>query len=101
MISGMLTSNYFLTKFLSECTSREQQVEKTWRQMNVQDVLIRLQLPIADLRGQTYDGASNMIVGQYKGCQALINQKQPLALYVHCGAHGVNLVAELKELQFQ
>jgi hypothetical protein len=34
---------------------------------SVQDVLIRLQLPIADLRGQTYDGASNMS-GQYKGC---------------------------------
>ena len=60
---------------------------------SVQDVLIRLQLPIADLRGQTYDGASNMS-GQYKGCQALINQKQPLALYVHCGAHCVNLIAQ-------
>jgi len=32
--------------------------------------------------------------GNYKGCQALINQKQPLALYVHCGAHCVDLVAQ-------
>ena len=39
---------------------------------SVEDVLIRLNLPLAALRGQTYDGASNMS-GQYKGCQALIN----------------------------
>jgi len=29
-----------------------------------------------------------------KGCQAVINQKQPLTLYVHCGVHCVNLVAQ-------
>jgi hAT family C-terminal dimerisation region len=59
----------------------------------VLDTLLRLQLPIAELRGQTYDGASNM-AGQYKGCQALICKEQPLALYVHCGAHCVNLVSQ-------
>jgi len=32
--------------------------------------------------------------GQYKGCQALIREKQPLALYVHCGAHCTNLVSQ-------
>jgi hypothetical protein len=59
----------------------------------VLDVLLRLQLPISALRGQTYDGASNMN-GQYKGCQALICEKQPLALFVHCGAHCTNLVSQ-------
>ena len=59
----------------------------------VLDVLLRLQLPISALRGQTYDGASNMS-GQYKGCQALICEKQPLALFVHCGAHCTNLVSQ-------
>jgi len=59
----------------------------------ITDVLLRLQLPLSALRGQTYDGASNMS-GQYKGCQALIREMQPLALYVHCGAHCVNLVAQ-------
>ena len=39
------------------------------------------QLPISALRGQTYDGASNMS-GQHKGCQALICEKQPLALLI-------------------
>jgi Domain of unknown function (DUF4371)/hAT family C-terminal dimerisation region len=58
----------------------------------VMDTLIRLQLPIESLRGQTYDGAANM-AGAYNGCQAEIKKRQPLALYVHCGAHSCNLVA--------
>jgi hypothetical protein len=58
------------------------------------DVFTRLQLPIAHLRGQTYDGASNMS-GVYRGCQAIIHEQQPLALYVHCGAHCVNLVSQI------
>lgn len=59
----------------------------------VLDVLTRLQLPISQLRGQTFDGASNMS-GIYKGCQAIIAARQPLALYTHCGSHCSNLVAE-------
>jgi len=31
--------------------------------------------------------------GAYKGCQALIAKKQPLAIYVHCAAHCLNLIA--------
>lgn len=54
--------------------------------------MLRLQLPFELLRGQTYDGASNMS-GIYKGCQSLISQIQPLATYVHCSAHCTNLVA--------
>ena len=57
------------------------------------DVLIRLQLPLSGLRGQTYDGVSNMS-GQYRGCQAFIREEQPLALYVHCGDHCTNLVSQ-------
>ena len=59
----------------------------------IKDVLIRLQLPVTALRGQTYDGASNMS-GKYRGCQAIIHAEQPLALFVHCGAHCVNLVSQ-------
>ena len=44
----------------------------------VHDDLIRLQLPIENLRAQTYDGAANMS-GHYKGCQAEIKKVQPLA----------------------
>lgn len=57
------------------------------------DVLLRLQLPINLLHGQTYDGASNM-AGCYNGCQAIIAERQPLAIYVHFGVHSVNLVAQ-------
>ena len=59
----------------------------------IEDVFLRFELSISNLRGQTYDGASNMS-GSYRGCQAIISDKQPLALYVHCGAHCVNLVAQ-------
>ena len=37
----------------------------------ITDVLLRLNLLLSALRGQTYDGASSM-AGQYSGCQALI-----------------------------
>ncbi len=57
------------------------------------DVLTRLQLSLVHLRGQTYDGASNMS-GVYNGCQAIISEHQHLALYTHCGSHCTNLIAE-------
>ncbi|XP_051797058.1 zinc finger MYM-type protein 1-like [Acanthochromis polyacanthus] len=57
------------------------------------DVLCRLNLPLSALRGQTYNGAANMS-GKYSGTQVLIREKQPRALYAHCGAHCVNLVAQ-------
>ena len=59
----------------------------------VEDLLRRFDLSISKLSGQTYDGAANM-AGQYNGCQALISEKQPLALFVHCGAHSANLVMQ-------
>lgn len=58
----------------------------------VKDVLLRLNLPLHGLRGQTYDGAAYMSGSMDR--QALIKQEQPLALYVHCGAHCTNVVAQ-------
>ena len=57
----------------------------------LQDVLIRCQLPIGNIRAQTYDGASN-ISRKFKVCQAEIKKLQPLALYVHCGARVTQLI---------
>jgi len=57
------------------------------------DALIRLDLPMRMVRGQTYDGASNMS-GIYNGAQSLIRQTCPLATFVHCGSHCTNLVAQ-------
>ncbi len=57
------------------------------------DVLIRLNLPLSQLRGQTYDGAANMS-GRMQGVQAHLKKDQPLAVYVHCGPHCVNLITQ-------
>ena len=58
------------------------------------DVMLRLNLPISQLRGQTYDGAANMS-GKVQGVQALLRREQPLAPYIHCGPHCINLVAQM------
>ena len=42
------------------------------------------------IRGQGYDGASNMS-GIYRGVQARIRQQYPEAVYTHCRAHCLNL----------
>ena len=42
------------------------------------------------IRGQGYDGAANMC-GKQRGAAARIQQQFPLALYVHCSAHVLNL----------
>ncbi|XP_038679226.1 zinc finger MYM-type protein 1-like isoform X2 [Tripterygium wilfordii] len=47
-------------------------------------------LSLSSLRGQGYDGASNM-QGKYKGLKALILEENPCAFYVHCFAHQLQL----------
>lgn len=42
------------------------------------------------MRGQGYDGASTMS-GAFNGVQAVIRKSYPLALYIHCAAHVLNL----------
>jgi hypothetical protein len=60
----------------------------------IMDCLQRCDLSPQKLRGQCYDGASNMS-GKVKGVQSRIKAIQPLALFVHCFAHSLNLA--LKE----
>lgn len=47
-------------------------------------------LPLSHMRGQCYDGASNM-AGARSGCSSIIRQAAPLAVYHHCAAHRLNL----------
>ena len=47
-------------------------------------------LSSTDIRGQCYDGASNMS-GAVSGCKSIVLQEAPLALYFHCAAHCLNL----------
>ena len=56
----------------------------------VKDILIRCALPLAQCRGQAYDGASNM-QGKRNGLVTRIKREVPAALSVHCFAHSLNL----------
>ena len=47
-------------------------------------------LPLCNLRGQCYDGASNL-AGSRSGCSAIVEQQAPMALYTHCASHRLNL----------
>ena len=47
-------------------------------------------LPASCIRGQGYDGASNMS-GKNRRVAALIEKSYLLAKYVHCGSHALNL----------
>ena len=54
------------------------------------DILVRLQLDFKNLRGQTYDGASNML-GKKSGVAAQLKSIQPKAKETHCHGHSLNL----------
>ncbi|XP_047953108.1 zinc finger MYM-type protein 1-like [Salvia hispanica] len=54
-------------------------------------VFSKLGLSLSRLRGQGYDGASNMR-GEFNGLKALILKENPSAWYVHCFAHQLQLV---------
>ncbi|KAK4582459.1 hypothetical protein RGQ29_025588 [Quercus rubra] len=53
-------------------------------------VLSRYNLHIENIRGQGYDGASNMR-GEWNGLQAFFLKDCPYAYYVHCMAHRLQL----------
>ena len=56
----------------------------------IHDVLRRLNLPISEVRGQCYDGASSMS-GSINGVATKILEEEPRALYTHCYGHALNL----------
>ena len=64
----------------------------------IQSLLLKHQLPLSMVRGQGYDGASNM-KGHVNGLKKLIMEDSPSAYYVHCFAHQLQLtlVAVAKE----
>ncbi|XP_015931462.1 uncharacterized protein LOC107457795 [Arachis duranensis] len=53
-------------------------------------VLSHYNLQVKNIRGQGYDGASNMR-GEWNGLQALFLKDSPQAYYVHCFAHRLQL----------
>ena len=56
----------------------------------IKDILIRLNLSLENCRGQTYDGASNMM-GKKSGVSTQIFVEQPKAVAIHCQGHSFSL----------
>ena len=54
------------------------------------DVLVRLEIPLDNCRGQCYDGASNMM-GKKSGVAQQIKDRQPKSVVTHCHAHSLSL----------
>lgn len=59
----------------------------------VLDFLKNNDVLILDCRGQSYDNAKNM-TGKYKGLQTRIRLLNPLAVFIPCGCHSLNLCVE-------
>ena len=55
------------------------------------DMISSHKLSMSMIRGQGYDGASNMR-GEFNGVQKLVRDQNPYAFYVHCFAHQLQLV---------
>jgi hypothetical protein len=54
-------------------------------------MFVKHNLSMSSLRGQGYDGASNMR-GELHGLKTLVLADKPYAFYVHCFAHQLQLV---------
>jgi Domain of unknown function (DUF4371)/hAT family C-terminal dimerisation region len=59
----------------------------------ITDALLRLGLPLNQLRGQGYDGASVMS-GNISGVSTRIMALKKRAVYIHCCAHSLNLALQ-------
>nr|XP_034600022.1 zinc finger MYM-type protein 1-like [Setaria viridis] len=57
----------------------------------IEALLLSHGLSLTQIRGQGYDGASNM-KGDIKGLKTLIMQESPSAYYIYCFAHQLQLV---------
>jgi hypothetical protein len=57
---------------------------------SILDQLQSMKVDIKKLHGQGYDGVASMS-GKINGVQAHVRSIVPLALYVHCSAHSLNL----------
>ena len=75
--------------FLKLITSVSNTCSQTLKN-EISQVLAQYDLQVSNMRGQGYDGASNM-QGEFHGLQALFREKCPYVYYVHCFAHRLQL----------
>ena len=59
----------------------------------IEDILLRLSLPLQNCRGQCFDGASSM-AGCRNGVSTKLLAKERRALYTHCYGHSLNLAVQ-------
>lgn len=81
---GVLKENFVGVVHVEETTA-------SYLKSCVDFLLAQLGLSLQQVRGQGYDGASNMS-GEFNGLQAKIMRENNSAYYVHCFAHKLNLV---------
>ena len=67
--------------------------QKRYHRWAIKYLLVHCDLPIQNLGGQTYDGASNMM-GKKSGVAQQILKEQPKALITHCHGHSLSLSIE-------
>jgi len=60
--------------------------ETTHLKSSIDALFAEVNLSLKQVRGQGYDGASNMR-GEFNGLQSLIMRENSSAYYVHCFAH--------------
>ncbi|XP_047309720.1 zinc finger MYM-type protein 1-like [Impatiens glandulifera] len=82
-VNGVLREHFFQIVHVNDTTTATLKKE-------ICNVLTRYNLEINNMRGQGYDGASNMS-GIFNGLQALFLKDCPYAYYVHCFAHRIQL----------
>ncbi|XP_073138887.1 uncharacterized protein [Henckelia pumila] len=91
--SGILTERFFAIKSVSDITSLT-------LKNDVSNILVHYNLQAQNMRGQGYDGASNMR-GAWNGLQALFLRDCPYEYYVHYFSHRLQLtlVSAAKDVQ--
>ena len=91
-VAGILQERFFDLVGVKDTSAKTLKEE-------LSSLLSRYSLNVQNLRGQGYDGASNMR-GEWNGLQALFLKDCPYAYYVHCFAHRLQLalVASSREV---
>ena len=79
----ILTERFFAIKSVSDTTSSN-------LKKKISNVLVHHDLQVKKMRGQGYDGASNMR-DAWNGLQKLFLGDCPYAYYIHCFAHRLQL----------